>query len=327
MLFTSAGRRVELFRAFRRAYTDLGLDGRLIAIDVDPLAPTLEEADRCFIVPRLSDDAYIPTLAAICRRERVGLVLPLIDPDIPILAAHKAMLEAAGAIVAVVPKSSAAICADKWRTFALFGELSVPTPQTWLPHQLASASFGFPVLVKPRFGSAGQHVYAVHDDRELDFFLGYVPEPVVQELLPGPEITTDVLCNFEGEALSVVSRERIEVRSGEVAKGKTVYDPRIAEDCCRIAKALRAAGPITVQCMRRDDEHFFTEVNARLGGGLPLGIAAGARPAHWLLQLAIGQVPDAPPLGSYELGLHLSRFDDSRFLTEQDYDRLAGRRL
>jgi carbamoyl-phosphate synthase large subunit len=46
VLFTSAGRRVELLRAFRRAYATLGLDGRVVAVDVDPLAPALSAADR-----------------------------------------------------------------------------------------------------------------------------------------------------------------------------------------------------------------------------------------------------------------------------------------
>lgn len=88
VLFTSVGRRVELLRAFRRAYDSLRLAGRIIAVDIDPLAPGLQVADRCYIVPRLSMPDYIPTLVEICERERVNLVFPLIDPDIPIPWSH-----------------------------------------------------------------------------------------------------------------------------------------------------------------------------------------------------------------------------------------------
>ena len=88
VLFTSAGRRVELLRAFKRAYADLGLSGHIVAVDIDPLAPALQEADCPYIVPRLSDPAYIPALVEICSRQQVHLVFPLIDPDIPVLAHH-----------------------------------------------------------------------------------------------------------------------------------------------------------------------------------------------------------------------------------------------
>jgi carbamoyl-phosphate synthase large subunit len=70
VLFTSAGRRVELLRAFKRAYADLGLSGNIVAVDIDPLASALQEADRSYIVPRISDPAYIPTLIGICRQEQ-----------------------------------------------------------------------------------------------------------------------------------------------------------------------------------------------------------------------------------------------------------------
>jgi carbamoyl-phosphate synthase large subunit len=53
VLFTSAGRRVELLRAFREAYSLLGITGHVIALDADPLAPALQVADKPFIVPRL----------------------------------------------------------------------------------------------------------------------------------------------------------------------------------------------------------------------------------------------------------------------------------
>ena len=98
--------------------------------------------------------------------------------------------------------------------------------------------------------------------------------------LPGPEITNDVVCDLDGKVLSVVSRQRIRVRGGEVTVGKTVFDPAIAHACVRIAEMLPAVGPITVQCMMKrtpdGEAPAFTEINARLGGGVPLGISAGA---------------------------------------------------
>jgi carbamoyl-phosphate synthase large subunit len=161
----------------------------------------------------------------------------------------------------------------------------------------------------------------------LDFFIYYVPEPILQEYLPGPEITNDVICDFEGHVLAVVSRQRIEVRWGEVAKGKTIYDPEIAQHCITIARGLKAIGPITVQCMLREGKPYFTEINPRFGGGVPLGIAAGVRSPHWFLAMAAGLPVEVPPLGSYKVGLYITRFDDSFFLTKEEYARVASRHL
>jgi carbamoyl-phosphate synthase large subunit len=327
VLFTSVGRRVELLRAFKQAYADLGISGNIVAVDIDPLAPALQEADRPCIVPRLADPAYIPTLAEICRREQVHLIFPLIDPDIPVLARHRHELEATGARVLVVSQEAATTAADKWLTHQFFRQLDVPAPRSWLPEEARSADLEYPVFIKPRFGSAGKQAFKVHNERELAFFLDYVPEPIVQEYLPGPEITNDVICDFESNVLAVVSRQRIEVRWGEVAKGKTIYDPEIAQHCVTIARGLKAIGPITVQCILRDGKPYFTEINPRFGGGVPLGIAAGVRSPHWFLALAAGLPVEIPPLGSYKVGLYLTRFDDSFFLTEEDYARIASRRL
>ena len=162
---------------------------------------------------------------------------------------------------------------------------------------------------------------------QLERRLGSVPEPIVQEHLPGPEITNDVVCLEDGQAAAVCSRQRIEVRSGEVAKAVTVHDPRIVDHCARIAEGLEARGPITVQCLMRDGEPVFTEVNARFGGGAPLGFAAGMRAPQWLLARAAGRDVELPPLGSYEVGLYMTRFDESFFISEEDREQLARNRL
>lgn len=327
ILFTSVGRRVELLRAFRQAYEALNLSGKIVVTDIDPLAPALQLADKAYMVPRFTAADYVPSLVEICRREAIGLVFPLIDPDIPLLAEQRAAIEATGARVVVVNEAAVAKTSDKWLTTQFFRELRLPTPQSWLPDTLDLAAVSYPLFIKPRQGSAAKHTFRVNNRRELDFFLDYVPDPIIQECLPGPEITNDVVCDLGGKLLAVISRQRIEVRWGEVAKGVTIHDPAIMEGCARIAAALPAVGPITVQCMMKEGAPHFTEINARLGGGVPLGIAAGVDTPRWLLAQAAGLPVEIPPLGAYQTGLYLTRFDDSFFITEEARERYASSRL
>jgi carbamoyl-phosphate synthase large subunit len=324
-LFTSVGRRVELMRAFRRAYDGLSLGGSILATDIDPLAPALREVDRPQLVPCTEDPAFVPALVEICRRESVDVVFPLIDPDIVVLAEHRDAFDAIGTRLAVVPYQAAQVTADKWLTTELFGRIGLRAPKSWLPDEVAGSQTEYPLFIKPRRGSASMHTHRAETAKELDFFLDRVPDPVVQEFLPGPEITTDVICDLDGELLGVVSRQRIEVRGGEVTKGVTVMLPDVVEASRRISRALSAVGPLTLQGIVKDGVLHYTEINARMGGGLPLGIAAGVDAPRWLLSRAAGIPLELPPIGTYEAGLYMSRFDDSLFISEVGRDELERR--
>lgn len=317
-LFLSAGRRVELLRAFRRAYSSLGLAGRTVAVDVDPLAPALQVADRATLVPRREDPGLMDRLLAVCADEHVSVVFPLTDPDVEILALHRERFERAGVRVAAVPTEAAAAVLDKLHTFEFFRRIGVRTPETWTPSDRMPAGTTFPLFVKPRRGSASVGAFPVRTARELEMFTEYVDDPVIQEFLPGPEITSDVVCGLDGELLTVVCRRRIEVRWGEVAKGVTVHHPDIVEACARIAAALPAVGPITVQCLLKDGIPYFTEINARFGGGLPLSIAAGIDVPELLLASLAGLPYDRPALGEYRSDVFLTRFDESFILDRRD---------
>ncbi|MCH8341987.1 MAG: carbamoyl phosphate synthase, partial [Chloroflexi bacterium] len=154
VLFTSVGRRVELIRAFRKAYAELGLHGSIVGTDIDPLAPALQEVDRYYMVPALSDERYLPTVADICKQDSIQLIFPLIDPDIPVLAQGRERLESGGARLTSLSAPEATTANDKWLTHELFRSIGVPAPRTW--PGAPDEDFEFPLYVKPRIGSAGR---------------------------------------------------------------------------------------------------------------------------------------------------------------------------
>lgn len=161
VLFTSAGRRVELLRAFRQAYETLALPGHIIATDIDPLAPALQAADRFYMTPRYTASDYMPTLLDICEREAITLLFPLIDPDIPLLAAQKEAFAAVGTQVVVVDARAEAITSDKWETTRFFRDLGLAVPYSWLAHEIDPATAAYPLFIKPRQGSAAKFTFKV----------------------------------------------------------------------------------------------------------------------------------------------------------------------
>src|SRR4051812_28765682 len=89
VLLSSAGRRVGLLRLFKHALADLGLRGKLIACDVSPLAAAWHEADEQYLVPRCDAPDYIERLTEICLKHDVSVIVPTIDTELPVLAAHR----------------------------------------------------------------------------------------------------------------------------------------------------------------------------------------------------------------------------------------------
>ena len=320
ILFTSVGRRIELLKLFKSSLKKLNVDGNIVGVDINNMAPGLHIVDYPYLVPRIDSDDYIPELIKIVNKHKVDLIFPLIDTDIPILGKYKNGFKEVGAKVVLSPFNSLKICRDKWLTYNFFKNHNIPTPESWLPKHIKEIDLKYPVFIKPRSGSAAKGSRLINSKDELIFFLDRINEPIIQEYLPGPEITSDVINDFSGNTLGISCRQRLEVRTGEVAKGKTVYNKNVIDGCLYIAKKFSAIGPITVQSMQKDGVYHFTEINPRFGGGMPLGIASGVDAPTWIIAKYLNIPIQIPPIGSYKTDLYMSRFDTSFFLTSEQLE-------
>jgi carbamoyl-phosphate synthase large subunit len=313
VLITAGSRRVPLVRAFQRAVRSTG-GGRVIVADVNPLSPTVYVADRAYQVPMATDESYVDALLAICHDERVGLLIPTIDDELTLLAGAAGRFLTEGVRVAVSPVRATEACNDKFATCRLLQSHGIPTAPTWLPDALPDDT-AFPWFIKPRVGRGGVGAFPVRNRRELEFFLDYVPEPVLQPFLDGPEFTIDVCCDFSGQPLSVVPRERAVIRAGVVDRGRTVGDSALIDLGVACARLLGAIGAINIQCRVVDGVPTVFEINPRFSGGIPLTIAAGADFPRFLVQLARGRrVP--PEIGRFQHGLWMTSYETSVFVPE-----------
>lgn len=315
VLFTSAGRRVSLVRLFRQALADLSIQGKTVTADLQKSAPAHFVSDRQVIVPRVTSADYVPSLLEICSRERIALLVPLIDTELHLLAPCKDAFERLGTRLLVSSVETTKICLDKRDTAAFFKRAGVRTPAVLdIPALLADPATEYPLLLKPADGSSSVGVTRIRDRRELEFFSGYVANAIVQPLIRGREHTLDVLVDFQGRVRCVVPRLRMEVRAGEVSKGMTVKDRRLIEAGKKVVEALPGAvGCITVQCfLTETGEVEFIEINPRFGGGYPLSAAAGADFPRWILQWMRGEDPSIE-LNGWQDGKVMLRFDEAIF--------------
>jgi carbamoyl-phosphate synthase large subunit len=260
----------------------------------------------------VADDSYLTELLTIVEAEQVRLVVPTIDDELPAIAGARGDFKKAGAVVACSPEATANLCNDKYATCTQLRAAGVAAAKSYLPAQL-SEEIPLPLFLKPRHGRGAVGAFPIRSYEELDFFLRYVPNPIVQEYLDGPEFTIDVLCDFMGRALSIVPRERVVIRSGVIDRGRTVRDQRLIALGEATCAAIPFAGPINIQCRMRGDVPVIFEINPRFSGGIPLTIQAGADFPAMLVRLALGRAVE-PTIGSFKDDLWMTSFEQSFFL-------------
>lgn len=322
VLFSSAGRRVALVRAFRRSLERLGVEHRLVSADMKRNAPAGFVVDTAELVPRVTAPGYLDAMAEICERHRIDLVVPLIDPELPVLATARGDFASRGTTLLLSDPASVAIGADKRDTHAFFVEAGIDTPAILdFDEVLADDHAAYPFLVKPADGSSSVGVTVVRDRDELAFYRPRVRNAILQELVRGQEYTLDVLADFEGRVRCVVPRARIETLAGEVSKGVTERHPAIVEGGRRVVEAMPGArGCITVQCfLTPEGDVRFIEINPRFGGGFPLSYEAGADFPGWICQWLLGEDPAIDP-EAWRDGLVMLRYHDAVFV---DRDRIS----
>jgi carbamoyl-phosphate synthase large subunit len=321
VLVSSAGRRVELLRSFRSALADLGLDGRVLAADRSWYSSAFHAADRGIVVPGCDDPGFVDRIVELCERDGVGLVVPTIDPELAVYAAARERFDRAGVTVAVSSPEVVTISADKAATNDWLRRHGFPTvAQTTVAGIEADPqAWPYPLVVKPRFGSASIGVAVVADAVELGV-AARAGEVVLEERAPGQEYTVDCYVDRAGRCRCAVPRRRLEVRGGEVSMGVTVRSPRLEALAADVCEALPGAfGAVTLQAFVDGDTETgrasVIEINARFGGGYPLSHAAGADFPRWLLEEVTGRASTAAA-DRWRGGLVMLRYDAAVFVEE-----------
>jgi carbamoyl-phosphate synthase large subunit len=317
ILFSSAGRRVELIRCFQQSAAELGIQLRCLATDANAaMCAAAHVAEKCFPVPLCRDPKFIPELLRICEENKVRMLVPTIDPELEPLAAHRDDFQRIGTHVVLSKQKLVRIARNKAETARFVSAAGIRAPRTALLVEALREreKWNGPVILKEIDGSSSVGVHHVKSLAAVEVLGLKTERYVVQEYWAGKEYTVNLF--FDEQRLRcAIPYERVQVRSGEVSKGITRRFPEIV----RLAEALgtmmagQAYGPICAQAILNEaKEAAVIEINARFGGGYPLAHQAGARFARWLLELHLG-VPCSAN-NDWEDNLAMLRYDAAMFV-------------
>ncbi len=303
----------------------------IFAADIDPYAAGLylvPETQRA-IVPPGDHPQFADVLLEVSRRERIDVVVPTVDVELLPLARRRERFASARVALVLAEESTLEVCLDKWALDACCRD-RVRVPDCWLVDpRFDWQAPAMPAIVKPRRGSGSRDVRLVAR-REHLVRLPRDGTLLVQEHLPGPEYSLDVLASADGTVRSVVPRARLKVHSGIAVAGRTLHDDRLEAFGRAAAEAIGLTTVANVQVKdAADGAPALLEINPRFPGTMALTVAAGVDMPTLAVAEALG-VP-APEASLDFAEIAMVRFLDERVLPladiaaqEREAARVAG---
>ncbi len=265
--------------------------------DIDPFAAGLYLVgpDRRVMLPRGDSPRFVPAVMDVCRKHSIDVLVPTVDSELLPVAEARDEFEAAGVALVNPSADTLRMCLDKWALHQRCdGVVRVPASAV-VNDDFDPASVELPVIVKPRSGSGSRGIRLISDRDELAAVQRDGTQ-LVQEHLPGPEHSLDVLARRDGRVLAVVPRERLKVDSGIAVTARVTRDEELESFGRTVAERIGLVGVGNVQVKQAaGGEPALLEVNPRFPGSMPLTIAAGVNMPALAVREALGQpMPDNP---------------------------------
>lgn len=312
ILFCSVGRRCELLKDFRKT---MGESGKIIVTDLSIYAPAAYFADKFYQVPRIDDAAYIPTILDICRKEGINAVTTCIDPEIMLLAEHRAEFTEIGVEVLAPYEDTARICFDKFKMFQYLVEHNINTVLTFgdldsFTQAEHEGEIQFPVFVKPREGSGSVGARKVSNMQALAEAMEQDPSLIIQEFMGDAvdmdaDIYTDTISH---KPVALFSKRKLETKIGGASKTISFKDQKLVDFVCNALNAFKFNGPIDMDLWYRDGKYYLSEVNPRFGGAYLHAYGAGVDFVK-LIENNVRGIENEPQFGNYEENIVMMMYD------------------
>lgn len=320
ILILSAGTRNKIVQYFKRTVGD---KGKIVAADCWNLAPALYEADDHYIVPRITEPNYIPTILEICKQEKIDGVLSLIDPELELLAKNKSAFEKIGTTCIVSPVEAVQMSFNKLAMAEFCVKNNIRTIKSFAhPDAFLKAKergeIDFPVFVKPICGSCSINIQKVQDlPTLLDLYRRY-DNLMIQEFMAGQEIGADVYIDaVSGEVVSIFTKNKILMRAGETDKSVSFKEDTLFSFIENFVLKAGYAWNIDIDIFEREGEYFLSEVNPRFGGGYPHAYECGVDFMKLILRNLRGE-RNPKDIGNYEEGIYMMKYLDLKIMAEKE---------
>lgn len=319
ILILSAGTRNKIVQYFKKTFEGRG---KVIATDMSELAPAIYEADKYYIVPRMSAPGYLDVILDICKKENITGVLSLIDPELSLLAEHAEEFRAVGTTVIGSSYELCEMALDKFQMYHWLTGHGYKCARSYMDKEafyadVAAGAISYPVFVKPARGSASISISKVYDKETVELLFAHEDGLMIQEFLDGQEIGADVYIDMVShEVVSIFTKKKLKMRAGETDKAVSFKDETLFALVKRFAEEAGYNGQIDIDIFDVGGEYYISEVNPRFGGGYPHAYESGADHMKLIANNLEGKA-NACVIGQYESGTYMMKYNEIMIKKEQ----------
>lgn len=318
ILILSAGTRNKIVQYFVKT---LNGTGKVIATDMSNLAPAIYEADKYYIVPKMTAPEYLDVVLDICKKEEITGVLSLIDPELSLLAENREKFEAIGTTVIGSSYTLCEMSLDKFQMYSWLETHGYRCAKSYMDKEafFADVDAGvitYPVFVKPVRGSASISISKVYDRETVELLFAHEDGLMIQEFLDGQEIGADVYIDMVShEVVSIFTKKKLKMRAGETDKAVSFQDEKLFALIEGFVKEAGYNGQIDIDIFDVNGEYYISEVNPRFGGGYPHAFECGADHMKLIVNNLEGKANECV-IGQYENGTYMMKYNEVKVLRD-----------
>lgn len=283
-LFSTIGKRGYLADYLRQADPKV----HIIGSGNNLFTPGFTNCDEAVLVPSIEDPQYLSQVLKLVRSHNVNAILSFTDPDVAALSTIRDELAAEGVTCFFPDRETALFGFDKLETFRWAQKNGVTVPRTTADPEEAH-SLLFPLIRKPRFGSASVGVSTIHEANSLLPPPGDCTEYIYQERISGTEVNVELCGDLDGRVMSVSAWRKLLSRNGETQLAITTRRKDLIDIALSLGEKARIVGPCDIDIIDRDGQLFLIEFNMRFGGGYPVSHLAGANFLELLVRTQRGE--------------------------------------
>ncbi len=312
ILLTSTARRIDLVNFFKDALKKVDIDGKVIVADPEYNSPSLQTGDENYVIPEQTDTNYMDAIIEICKKHEVDCLVPLNDWEVPEISDHKKELEKLGVSVFAPNSSIVEKVRDKGKYRELLEPFNVKSPLSYFNAEDAKRALEkqevfFPLIVKPRNGSASIGIELIDNVEDMEFAYQHAIQEIkgspldgdtsrkpqdniiIQEVIEGDKFSVDMFNDLNGRFLTSFARKQLGMRGGDIDRCITVNIPELTDIAQQLGEGFGHAGYINTDVYFNGKDYYVIDINPRFGGGYAFTHLAGADIPSAIIALTAGK--------------------------------------
>lgn len=264
-----------------KEYFDEKFEIHICDINEDYLVPASIYAFKFHKVPSIYEDNYEEAMFDILEKEKIDIIVPLIDFDLITFSSDNIKLKELGVVSTAPCWSTLDSLTNKLNMYNFLKNNSIPTPEVILKEDVREEE---EYIIKPvkGFGSNGVELKLGKDIRNMN-----KENFIIQEKCLPKEITAEI---YNGNSIKIFQRERVATKAGVCTKMVPVNYEQINKSLCDLIEKIECPRAFCVQFMQNTSgEWCIVDCNLRIGAGTALSTKIGFQLVRALLADLCGE--------------------------------------